>query len=85
MAALPWWVRRGDLHAELSLHTALLPLTFAADSPTCPCLSVPIRACPCLSVAAVQFLSARPGVRAFLSVPPAPAEAVCPCNRCWRD
>jgi hypothetical protein len=73
MTALPWWVRRG-VHTELSLHTAFLPPTFAAGNWTCPCLSVDV----------VQFLSVRPGVRAFLSVRPAPAGAVCPCNRCWR-
>jgi hypothetical protein len=40
-----------------------LPPTFAADSPSCPCLSVPV----------VQFLSVLPGVRAFPSVRRAPA------------
>jgi NAD(P)-dependent dehydrogenase (short-subunit alcohol dehydrogenase family) len=69
-------VRRG-VHAELSLHTAFRRL------PSRPTIG-PVRACPCLSVDVVHLLSVRSGVRAFLSVRPAPAGAACPCNRCWR-
>jgi hypothetical protein len=54
MTALPWWVRRG-VHAELSLHTAFLPPTFAAGNRTCP---LPVRGRRPVSVRAAR----RPGI-----------------------
>jgi hypothetical protein len=44
-------VRRGDLHSELSLHTAFCCAAYAAESPACPCLSVDPGRCP------VRYLS----------------------------
>jgi hypothetical protein len=68
MAALPWWVRRGDLHAELSLHMAFAAYLRGRQSD----LSVPVRGRGPVSVRAAR----RPGIsvratralRGYLSV-----------------